>query len=213
MRLKWKDAEPMVISLLRDISEEEARRSERTRRYTPEDLIVWWNNAQVRLATQKPVEKHYLYAPEHGCEVVVPDFFYRPRGVFLRGNPESLPRLSLESYMFDPQIGYIVAEGRMQLLGINPSPGFLLAYHAYYPRIEDEDSWVRVPEWALEACTTYSAMQAVTQEMLRDARYRKFISKEDAGNPQQNPFIPVAEWLKKRFYEIINTHSDDDQGL
>ena len=86
----------------------------------------------------------------------------------------------------------------------------MLIYDGYFPDITAKDSWVKVPDWALEACSVYSAMQAVTQEMLRDARYRKFISKQDAGNPQQSPFIPVAEWLRKRFYEIINTHSDDD---
>ena len=204
----------MVISLLRDISEDEARKSERTRRYEPEDLIAWWNNAQVRLATQKPVQAHHIYRPDDGLDVAMPDHFYRPRGVFFPGETESLPRLSIESYWFNAnQPGYVVAEDSLKVVGCSQSPGFLLAYHAYYPAVDREDSWVKAPEWALEACVVYTAMQAVTQEMLRDARYRKFISKQDAGNPQQSPFIPVAEWLRKRFLDIINTHSDDDQNL
>ena len=214
MTLKWKDTEPMIISLLRDITDEEARRSERARRYDPDDLVVWWNNAQAQLATQKPVQSHYIYRPEDGYDVALPDRFYRPRGVFFPGETASVERTSLESYWFGvAKKGYYISEERLVIVGYPSSPGFLLVYHSYYPRVKDDNSWVRVPEWSLEACTVYSAMQAVTQEMMRDARYRKFISKEDAGNPQQNPFIPVAEWLRKRFYEIVNSHSDDDQNL
>lgn len=213
MRLKWKDTEEMVISTMRDITDDVAQKSDRTRRYEPKDLINWWNNAQVRLSVIRPREQHYIYAPEDGCEVKLPAHFFRPRGVFLRGIVDPLERMSLEAYWIGGGIGYTVDEEKLQVLGIGNSPGFLFKYHAYYPPIENENSWVFVPRWATEACIFYVGMQAVTQEMMRDARYRKFISKQDAGNPQQTPFIPVAEWLRERFYEIVNNHTDDDQGL
>jgi len=207
--LKWKQVEPSVISLLRDITDETARTTERDRRYDPQDLIAWWNNAQRRLATQKPLQHHQEYKDD-GLTVPLPSDFYRPRGVFLPGAGQSLPRLNTEQWFFDATIrGYYIYEDKLTVSGINTTR-FMLIYDGYFPDITDTDSWVKVPDWALEACAVYAAMQAVTQEMLRDARYRKFISKQDAGNPQQSPFIPVAEWLRKRFYEIINTHSDDD---
>jgi hypothetical protein len=206
--LKWKQVEGDVVSLLRDISDQEAKQSERERRYNPKDLIAWWNNAQRRLATQRSRRCHQIYKDD-GTTVSLPQHFYRPLGVFLPGVGQSLPRLSIETWWFDTtQQGYYINENKLTVT-VN-APHFLLAFDGYYPDVTNEDSWVHTPDWALEACSVYVAMQAVTQEMLRDARYRKFISKQDAGNPQQSPFIPVAEWLRDRFYEIINTHSDDD---
>ncbi|MCP4709970.1 MAG: hypothetical protein GY869_15205, partial [Planctomycetes bacterium] len=80
---------------------------------------------------------------------------------------------------------------------------------AYYPRIEKESSKIYVPQWGIEACATYVMMLATTREAMADARYRKFITRTDAGHPQQNPFIPVLKWLKERFYEIVSVHVDD----
>jgi hypothetical protein len=46
-----------------------------------------------------------------------------------------------------------------------------------------------------------------------DARYRKFLGKQDSGNPQQSPFLPVAKWLEERFNAIVAMHSDDDKDF
>lgn len=203
----WKDVEPLVVALLKD---EVPEGSERRRRYDPEDLIAWWNNAQSHLATQKPMRKHQLY-PDEGNDVPLPKHFYRPRGVFLP-NGHVLPRRNVEDQFYQPQeTGYIVYEDRL-VISYPGKIGFLLVFDAYYPRIEGDESRVLVPEWALEACSVYVALQAATREAVAEARYRKFATKQDAGNPQQLSVIPVLKWLEERFYRIVAMHTDDDQG-
>jgi hypothetical protein len=141
--------------------------------------------------------------------VALPEFFYRPRLVALP-DKQQLPRLNIEEKFFNPNaIGYAIYEDELWLIGLKPA-SWLLAYDAYYPPIKNESSHVLTPVWADEACAIYVAMQAITREMAADARYRKFLGKQDAGNPQQSPFLPVAKWLEERFNAIIAMHSDDD---
>jgi hypothetical protein len=210
---RWKEVEPIITALLKD---EIPAGSERTRRYDPEDLRTWWNNAQIRLSTMKPLHKHLVYTAEDNksgtdeVQVSLPEDFYRPRVVALP-NKQQLPRLEIEAKFYDPQAqGYAIYEDKLLLMGGLKPPAWLMAYDAYYPAIKGNDSKVEVPVWADEACAIYTAMQAITREMAADARYRKFIGKQDAGNPQQSPFLPVAKWLEERFNAIIAMHSDDD---
>lgn len=211
---RWKEVEPIITTLLKD---EIPSGSDRTRRYDPDDLRQWWNNAQIRLATMKPLHRHLVYTEEDsashpvgdGLQVALPDGFYRPRLVTLEDKTQ-LYRLSIEEKFYNPQaIGYALYEGQLVLLGVQPRR-WLLAYDAYYPAIKNENSHVETPVWADEALTLYTAMQAVTREMAADARYRKFLGKQDSGNPQQSPFLPFARWLEERFNAIVAMHSDDD---
>lgn len=214
MNVTWKDVKPSVISLLRDISPEEAQGTQRTPRYDDEDLRTWWNNGQRRLATLRPLQRHQLYRND-GLVVAVPSDFYRPVGVILPGATEYLPRIPLNQVYFQAgQPSYYIYEQKLHLTGIQNGQGeeFAFFYEAYFRDVERDSTVLNAPVWSHEACAFYVAMSAVTQEMMRDARYRKFISKNDAGNPQQNPFIPVAKWLRERFYEIVNTHTDDDEA-
>jgi hypothetical protein len=206
----WKDIEPSVLTLLKD---EVAEGSNRPRRYSPEDVVNWWNNAQARLATQKPLRKHQVYKADDGLKVALPEYHYQPVQVFVQGVPQPLERLAIEQAFMAQVIGYYIYEDKLVLNGLQaPPPEWLYVYNAYFPRVENrEDSKVYVPEWALEACAIYVCMQAVTREAMGDARYRKFTSPEDTtGWPVHNPFLTVAKFLRERFYEIINTHEDDD---
>ena len=209
---RWKEVEPIITALLKD---EIPAGSERTRRYDPDDLRTWWNNGQVRLSTMKPLHKHLVYTADDNksgteeVQVALPEDFYRPRLVVLP-DKQQLPRLAIEEKFYNPAaLGYAIYEGKMILLGARPQT-WLMAYDAYYPAVKNNDSRVEIPVWADEACAIYTAMQAITREMAADARYRKFIGKQDAGNPQQSPFLPVAKWLEERFNSIIAMHSDDD---
>jgi hypothetical protein len=163
----------------------------------------------------KPLHKHLVYTADDNksgtaaVQVTLPEDFYRPRLVALP-NKQQLKRLHIEEKFFNPEaVGYAIYEGQLLLLGATP-PTWLLAYDAYYPAVIKDDSKVEIPVWADEACAIYTCMQAITREMAADARYRKFIGKQDAGNPQQSPFLPVAKWLEERFNAIVATHSDDD---
>lgn len=206
---RWKEVEPILTTLLKDEVATGAEGGVR-RRYDPADLIQWWNNAQIRLSTLRPLHRHLVYTEEDGAQVALPDGFYRPRVVMLE-NKSQLPRLSIESKFYNPEaVGYAIYEGELMLLNIKPKR-WLLAYDAYYAAIKNETSVVETPLWADEACAVYAAMEAITRELIADSRYRKFIGKQDAGNPQQSPFLPVARWLEERFNAIVAAHSDDDE--
>ncbi|MBE7553737.1 MAG: hypothetical protein HS126_21940 [Anaerolineales bacterium] len=208
---RWKEVEPIITALLKD---EIPAGSERTRRYDPDDLRTWWNNAQIRLSTMKPLHKHLVYTAEDNksgtdeVQVSLPEDFYRPRLVVLP-NKQQLPRLSIEEKFYNPAaVGYAIYEGKMILLGAQPAT-WLMAYDAYYPAIKNNDSRVEIPVWADEACALYVGMQAITREMAADARYRKFIGKQDAGNPAIA--VPAGRQVAGgRFNAIVAMHSDDD---
>jgi hypothetical protein len=199
---KWKEIEPMVLTLLNDEVPEGS-----TPRYDPGDVVNWWNNGQIRLATMKPQQRHRIYKYDDGCEIDAPDCFYRVRGIF--HNSQAMPRINMEMAACGAQ-GFYVIEEKIIIAGPIPAEWYLI-YDAYFPSIRAEDSPVHVPMWAHEACALYVCLQAITREAITDARYRKFVSPEDApGNPTHNPFTAVAELIRDRFYEIVNTHSNDD---
>jgi hypothetical protein len=213
MTRRWKEVEPILTTLLKD---EVPVDSERVRRYAPADLRSWWNNGQVRLSTMKPLHRHLVYTKEDyktgmdEVQVILPDGFYRPRMVML-ADKQQLKRLSIEEKFYNPEaVGYCIYEGRLLLFGGQPDR-FMLAYDAFYPAIKNVDSKVESPLWADEPLAIYAAMQALTREMVADARYRKFLGKQDSGNPQQTPFLPVAKWMEERFNAIVSMHADDDE--
>lgn len=209
-KVRWKEVEPILTTLLKDEVATGVEGGVR-RRYDPADLVQWWNNGQIRLATMRPLQRHLVYTFDDGNPVSLPDNFYRPRVVLLENNKQQLHRLSIESKFYNPEaVGYAIYEGQLHLLNIRPQR-WLLAYEAYYSAIKNETSIVETPVWAYEACAVYAAMEAITREMIADSRYRKFIGKQDAGNPQQSPFLPVARWLEERFNAIVAAHSDDDE--
>lgn len=212
MQLTWKDVEPQVRAILRDDTS-----GEDTGRYDQGKLIAWWNHAQVRLATHKPVRRHAVYVASDWqakpvVAVNVPTRFYNHIGMFVDGNRTKLPRISLFEATFNSAVrGFYLTENELVVTIPKGSVQKLLFfYNAYYMPVEGDTSVLDVPYWAIEACSLYVALIAVTREAMADSRYRKYISSEDAGNPTHNPFIPVAKFLKERFYEIINLHQDDD---
>lgn len=209
----WEEVEPTVITLLKD---EVPAGSERPRRYDPEDLISWWNNAQVRLATTRPNRHHVIYTEndlsKSNMQLALPKLFYRPRAVLLPDGNQ-LERISIEDNFFGAHsTGYMIYEDKLIICGVARASRLLLSYDAYYPKIEGPTSRVHVQEWAIEACQIYVAIQAATREAVAEARYRKFVGRTDAGNPQQIAILPVLKWLEERFYRIVNSHTDDDQG-
>lgn len=204
---KWKEVEPMVLTLLKD---EIPEGSNRTPRYDPDDVVVWWNNAQVRLAVLKPQSRHQIYKYDDGVVIELPRYFYKPIGLYSCEHKE-IPRTSITQAAQGVR-GYYVVDGKLIITADRPDEMTFL-YHSYFPRIEkgkQKNSPVHVPMWAHEACAIYVGLQAVTREAVGDARYRKFTSPEDApGNPTHNPFLTVAKWMRERFYEIVNNHVDD----
>ena len=210
--MNWKFVrDDIVLPILKD--EAPAAGSGRRQRYDPDVIMSWWNNAQNRMATMKPLHLHQIYKND-GVVVSLPEQHYKPRAVYLDGYETPLSRSSIEEQYHSPAGHpiYYITERKLVIAGTGmESVDFMYAYSGYYRRIMSDDTIVQVPEWALEACALYVAMQAVTRESMADARYRKFATKTDAGTPVHNPFLPVAKWLEQRFENIIKLHVDDDE--
>ena len=209
---KWAFIEKnIIVPILKD---EVPEGSQRTRRYTSNLLISWWNNAQRRLSSMRPIEKHIQFDLTSN-EISVPKQHYRPRKLLVKGGGGAgeLRYVSIEDTWLADQSSpaYYIYEDKINLVAYNIVKGSraLYFYDAYFPTIENENTRVFVPEWAWEACAIYVAMQAVTREAMDTSRFNKYKSKTDSGNPEQNPFLPVAQWLEKRFNDLVVAHSDD----
>jgi len=205
---RWKEVAPEVWALLNDKDRSEPE-------YDDDDLIRWWNNAQMRLATAKPQTRHQVYRQDDGNAVSVPQYHYKPVSVFVKGSSEPLPRLRTELALLERhQPGFYLYEDKIVINGLRNLPGeWLYVYHSHFPEISDEKSEVYVPPWAHEACVNYVGMQAMMMKSVDDARYRQFTSPPDAtGNPLHNPYLKVAKYLEERFFSIIHSHVDDDEN-
>lgn len=173
---------------------------------------MWWNTAQNRLSTMKPQSRHQIYMPDDGLIVPLPAYFYKPKMVIVDGLSSPLERKTVDECFVHPtEKAYYLYEDKIFLNGFQGTARWMCSYFSYYPKVEDEKSGVRPPEWAHEALANYVGMQAMALDAVEDARYRQYTAPPDAtGNPTHNPYLEVAKYYEKRFYDIINSHVDDD---
>lgn len=184
------------------------------RRYSENIVMEWWNNGQSQLGSMKPKPVLVQLDVDSSRHFQLPPNYYRPEQMWIMGNSTPFPRIDVAQAMNGAKGYYTINKDCVIAnIGTNGNLKIALAYYAYYDRVNVNNYKTRrldVPEWSWEALTLYVAMQAVTRESMADARYRKFVTSTDAGNPTHNPFLPVAKWLEQRFYNIIRMHSDDD---
>jgi len=200
----WSDVAPLVVSLLNDETGGD-------RLYSEDELILWWNQAQSHLSSIKPQQKAYHYLPdvvEGKDKIPLPSDLYQP--LYIVTPNGMIDRVDLRDGLTKNQTGFYIFNKMLYITGNVIPQDFWLLYKAFYPEVKDSESVVAVPQWALEACAMYTAMLVITGEAAKDARYRRYLTRTDSGNPQQNPFIPVVEWLERRFEQVVNAHSDDD---
>jgi len=81
-----------------------------------------------------------------------------------------------------------------------------LHYVAYYDEVADEDSLIAVPGWALEAIKLYVAAVALEPASTKAGALGQFKSRREAGEPEDNPLLRLAEHYMKRYYEILAAH-------
>jgi len=203
--LKWKDVEPLVLATL---SDQVPSGSTQPKEYSDEELRIWWNNAQMRLATTKPYVRSRAYSRQDGFVVSLPENHYKPKAVMCG---TKMPRISLDDAI-EGVTGYYTIDDTLILANLSGlSDTWAFIYYAFYPDITGENSIVYAPRWSHEALANYVGMQAMAKEAIEDARYRMYATPVDApGNPTHNPFLVVAAYYERRFYDIINAHNDDE---
>lgn len=81
-----------------------------------------------------------------------------------------------------------------------------LHYVAYYDTIVDDDSVIDIPRWALEAIKLYAAAVALEPASTKAGRLGAYRSKRDAGDPEDNPVLRLAEHYLKRYWDLLAGH-------
>jgi len=79
-------------------------------------------------------------------------------------------------------------------------------YVAYYPEAENDNSTILVPRWAREAIKYYVLAGALEPGSTKAGKLRQYQSRRDAGDPEDNPLLRLAQYYKQRYYEILAAH-------
>lgn len=186
-----------------------------TPRMSDEELADAWNNAQDDL-TNYVARKKTLAVPAGVSRAELPEDLYRIDNVLI----------------YDGEVGYRMPEWDEQIededtwtgnawqlgdLYIDFAPALqhdvVVCYRAYFPVVEitDPKRPVYVPQWAVQACVYHVAAQSVEKQTVADPQLRQWASRQDAGNPLSNPFLPVAEFMMKRYRQVVYDHISDAQ--
>lgn len=79
-------------------------------------------------------------------------------------------------------------------------------YVAYYDEVLDDDTVITVPRWALEAIKLYVAALALEPASTKAGALGQYKSRREAGEPEDNPLLRLAEHYMKRYHEILAAH-------
>lgn len=77
-------------------------------------------------------------------------------------------------------------------------------YVAHYPEVTSDETAITVPRWAREPIKLYAAARALEPSALATGRVRQWGSKEDSGNPVQNPLMDMAQYFIKQYWEKLS---------
>ena len=98
-------------------------------------------------------------------------------------------------------------------LGLYQAPAdgdtFRVYYIAYYDGVTADDSIIAVPPWAREALKCYCASSVLAPAYAQQALIRNYQSKRDAGNPEDNPQLRLAQHFMKRYHIICQQHPQE----
>ena len=81
-----------------------------------------------------------------------------------------------------------------------------LHYVAYYPTVVGDSSLITVPRWALEAIKLYAAAVSLEPASTKAGNLGQYKSRREAGQPEDNPLLRLAEHYLSRYNEILAAH-------
>ena len=89
-----------------------------------------------------------------------------------------------------------------------PSDGDTVTVHyvAYYDVVDSDSSVISVPNWALEAIKLYVASEALGPGFIKAGQLGQYKSRREAGKPEDNPLLRLAEHYMVRYYQILSAH-------
>ena len=105
-------------------------------------------------------------------------------------------------------LGYILwPQGKISFSRIPDSAqAVTVHYVAYYPEITSDATLITVPRWAREAIKLYVCAVAMEPASAKAGKLGQYKSRKEAGQPEDNPLLRLAEHYMRRYYDILNAH-------
>ena len=211
MLLTWEVALAKLRTYIKD-SPTAKDGSARTTRFNDKELLDFWIAAQDDLVLYVARGASFTIA-EDLTTAELPDLLYRIEVVKNADGYTMLPLDAFEEGDVDLWEGnYWIMEDRHLTFTTALDADATVFYKCYYPEpsLAQPDMPILIPRWALQACIYYCSALSVERQTLEDPQLRRWASKQqDAGTPLSNPFLPVAEYLLKRYRQVVYDHIGD----
>jgi hypothetical protein len=79
-------------------------------------------------------------------------------------------------------------------------------YAAYYPEVVNLTDVVEAPQWAYEALNYYAMTYTINEIMVQRSSLAVHQQRMQAGTPEDNSMIKLAEYWIKRYWDILRVH-------
>lgn len=95
---------------------------------------------------------------------------------------------------------YTLPETKLHLTSMPEANSIMhVEYFAYYDRITSDTDPLTTPRWAESAICYAVGAYAIGSNALKAASIRQFNSRDDSGNPVQNPLLEQQKWFLKMY--------------
>lgn len=111
-----------------------------------------------------------------------------------------------------PQSHQFWVLGNQLVFNENPST-LTLEYYAYYNHPYADTDELSVPRWALMPLSYLIASFAMSGEAPKTANIRQYVSSEDRGGPEDNPFEVMAAFYLRRYEHEISRFPPQQRKL
>jgi hypothetical protein len=103
--------------------------------------------------------------------------------------------------------------GKIQLASV-PASGTVLRqyYYAHYNALVNDDSTIDVPVWARLALLYFASAYCINPSATNASKLGQFKQKEDAGNPEHNPFEKRQKSFMDMYYRILSEHAPQEKS-
>jgi len=222
MSITWASLRSRILRVLDDTE----RDDESAVSWTDDDLLDYINEALVAISSHTAAELIYEMTP--AAEVwsaELPDDFMGLGTVSVIGTervlltPRSLsPGASVSNSgtsnyggaVTPYDVYYTYPRGTINFLKAISST-VRVEYWGYWGRVAGVEDTLRVPRWMEEPLKWYSLSLAMAKPSIATAKLGNFKTKQDSGQPVQNPQLDLAKWFKRRYEELLTEIPPQDR--
>jgi len=195
--------------------------------YTDAELLAYTNFARVAISEHTAITINYVFPVTTGVKTLALPADYIALGPvrsFWNNIEEVLKPLSRQpgQTYYDlaqiitirPEVYYEWPQGTLNFRVTLPVGSELrIAYWGYWPTLAVDADVLGMWLWMEEALTWHCLAQAMAKPGLQTSRLRQYLTKRDAGSPDNNPLLEYANYCRKQFERILaNRPSQDRSG-